>query len=127
MKAVLKQVRISPKKANLIAGLVRGKNAQEAQEFLKFLPKKGAKIISKVINSAVANAVNNKNQEKESLFISEIIVNKASTYKRSLPKARGRAVPIFKYNSHITVIVNEQSKPIAKEASTKENQEDKNS
>ncbi|EKD47754.1 MAG: hypothetical protein ACD_65C00302G0002 [uncultured bacterium] len=103
MQAVLRQTRISPKKANLVAGLVRGKNVEDALAILKFTPKKGAGILAKVVKSAAANAENNFKQDKNSLFIKEIIVNEGITYKRSLPCSRGRMHPILKRNSHITV------------------------
>lgn len=105
MKAILRRVRISPKKANLIAALVRNKNIQEALDILKFTPKKAAKILKKVIESAIANAENNFKQNKDSLYIKEIIVTQGVTYKRSLPISRGRTHPILKRTSHITVKV----------------------
>ena len=105
MKAIARNIRISPKKANLVAGLVRRKNAEEALNILKFTPKKGAKILYKVLHSAVANAENNFKQKREALVIKEIIVTQAPTYKRSVPVSRGRVHPILKRNSHITVTV----------------------
>ncbi len=105
MKAILRRIRISPKKANLIAALVRNKKVQEALDILKFTPKKAAKILKKVIESAVANAENNFKQNKDSLYIKEIIVTQGVTYKRSLPISRGRTHPILKRTSHITVKV----------------------
>lgn len=105
MKAIARHIRISPKKANLVAGLVRRKNAQEALDILKFTPKKAAKILYKVINSAIANAENNFKQKKDDLVIKEIVVTKGITMKRSLPISRGRVHPILKKTSHITVTV----------------------
>lgn len=102
MKAILRRIRISPKKANLIAALIRNKNAQEAIDILKFTPKKAAKILKKVVESAIANAENNFKQNKDSLYIKEIIVTQGVTYKRSLPISRGRTHPILKRTSHIT-------------------------
>lgn len=103
MKAILRQIRISPKKANLVAQLVRRKNVQDAIDILKFTPKKSAPILKKLIESAVANAVNNFSQERSTLFIQEIIVTEGPTYKRSIPVSRGRANPILKRTAHITV------------------------
>ena len=103
MQAILRQTRISPKKANLVAGLVRGKKVDEAINILKFTPKKGAKLILETIKSAAANASNNFKQDRSSLFIKEIIVNEGITYKRSKSCSRGRIHPILKRNSHITV------------------------
>lgn len=103
MKAILRNLRISPKKVNLIAALVRGKKAVDAIDILKFTPKKSARPMMKLIESAVANAVNNFKQDKEDLIIKEIIVNEATTYKRSVPVSRGRSNPIMKRNAHITI------------------------
>ncbi len=105
MKAIAKHVRISPKKANLVAGLVRRKNAVKALDILKFTPKKAAKILYKVLNSAIANAENNFKQNKDSLVIKEIVVSEGRTLKRSVPISRGRVHPILKRTSHITVSV----------------------
>lgn len=105
MKAFLRSVRISPKKANLVAGMVRGRKAEEALELLKLIPKKGGNILYKVVQSAVSNAKNNFNQSTKDLFITKIHVTKGPTYKRSLPISRGRVHPILKRTSHITVEV----------------------
>lgn len=105
MKAIAKHVRISPKKANLVAGLVRRKNAVEALDILKFTPKKAAKILYKVLHSAIANAENNFKQKKDALIIKEIVVNEGRTLKRSVPISRGRVHPILKRTTHITVTV----------------------
>jgi large subunit ribosomal protein L22 len=103
MKASLKNARISPKKINLIAGLVRGQKAQIALDRLMLTPKKGAKLLHKVVASAVANASNNLDQKIENLFIKSIIVNKGVTFKRGIPISRGRYHPILKRNSNVTV------------------------
>ena len=105
MKAILRQIRISPKKANLVAGMVRGKGVEEALVMLKFMPKKGAKILYKVIHSATSNAENNMGQDRKELEIKKILVTKGPTYKRHNPISRGRAQPILKRTSHITVEV----------------------
>ncbi len=103
MKAILRKIRISPKKANLIAQLVRTKTVADAVETLKFTNKKAAPIIKKLIESAVANAENNFKQNKDSLYLKEIIVTEGATYKRSIPISRGRMHPLLKRTSHITV------------------------
>ncbi len=105
MKAILRNCRISPKKANLVAGLVRGATVDNALRQLKFTPKKGAKTIYKVITSAAANAVNNFKQDPKKLYIKEIIVTKGPTYKRGVSVSRGRTHPILKRTAHITVHV----------------------
>jgi large subunit ribosomal protein L22 len=103
MKSHLRDIRISPKKANIIAGMVQGKSAEEALVLLRFLPKKAAKVLFKVITSAVSNAENNDNQKVADLMIKQIIVNRGPVWKRHLPSTRGRALPIRKPTSHITV------------------------
>lgn len=110
MKAILRRVRISSKKANLIAQLVRKKKVQEAIDILRFTPKKGAKILKKVIESAAANAENNNQQKKENLVIKEIIVTEGVTHKRSISISKGRMHPILKRTSHITVKVEAEGK-----------------
>ena len=111
MKAALRRIRISPNKANLIAGMVRGKKVNDALALLKFMPKKGAKIIYKVVNSAAHNAKNNFKQNIDDLFILKILVTKGPTYKRSLPISRGRAHPILKRTSHVIVEVGVKEQP----------------
>lgn len=105
MKAILRKTRISPKKANLVAGTVRGKSVNEALILLKFMPKKASKLLYKTIHSAASNAVNNFEQSMDDLYITSILVTKGPTYKRSLPISRGRTHPIRKRTAHITVEV----------------------
>ncbi len=105
MKAIAKRVRLSPKKANLVAGMVRGKKVQDALDLLNFMPKKGAKILRKVVHSAASNAEQNNQKDKEKLIVSKILVTKGPTYKRGVPASRGRVAPILKRTSHITVEV----------------------
>jgi len=103
MEAKLNKIRISPKKVNLVAGMVRKKPVQDALDKLKFMPKKGAKILYKVIASALANAEKNFGQDRNEIQIEEILVLKGPTYKRSIPISRGRTHPILKRTSHIRV------------------------
>ncbi|MCK5460890.1 50S ribosomal protein L22 [Candidatus Gracilibacteria bacterium] len=108
MKAHLRRVRISPKKTNLVAGLVRGKDAVEALSFLKFAPQKAGAVLYKVLHSAVANAENIGGKIRENLKIKSIVVNKGPFYKRSQPSTRGRALPISKPTAHISVELEEK-------------------
>lgn len=126
MRAVHKNLRISPKKLNLVADLVRRHSVLEAQDILKYTPKKAAGILLKAINSAVANAKSTFKQDAKNLVIEELIVGKATTLKRFQPVSRGRAHPILKRNSHLTVLLNviEKGKsstadPVKKETSEK--------
>lgn len=101
MKAYAKNIRISPKKLRVVAEVIRGMNAQEALDFLKFAPKKGAGMLHKVTASAVANALNNDNQKLEDLYIDTLIVTKGIVYKRGRPVSRGRMHPILKRTSNV--------------------------
>jgi large subunit ribosomal protein L22 len=120
MKAIARSIRITPKKINLIAELIRNKEVTEAMNILKYTPKKGAKILAKVLKSAVSNAETNFKQEKSHLFVKEIVVNKAFTLKRSVPISRGRMHPILKRNAHVSLTVGVlEGKVTAKKKATK--------
>ena len=97
--------RISSKKANLVAGLIRKRNAVEALDILKFTPKKGAQLLYKVLHSAMANAEKNFKQDRDALIVQEIVVTEGRTLKRSVPVSRGRVHPRKKRTAHITVTV----------------------
>ncbi|MBD3270877.1 50S ribosomal protein L22 [Candidatus Peregrinibacteria bacterium] len=118
MKAIARTIRITPKKANLVAGMVRKRGVNEALEILKFTPKKAAQIIYKVVASAASNAETNFKQDKNNLVIKEIVIGKGPTLKRRVPVSRGRAFPIDKRTSNITVLLSiEEPKEIKKQAS----------
>jgi large subunit ribosomal protein L22 len=101
MKAYGKNLRISPKKLRVVAEVVRGMDATEALNFLKFAPKKGADLLYKVLASAVSNAENNDSQKKENLVIGTLIITKGIVYKRGNPVSRGRMHPILKRTSNV--------------------------
>ena len=103
MKAHLRSARIAPKKANLIAKMVRGMPAHKAMEALERTHKKGARMIEELIKSALANASHNDKQNPSHLVIKTIFVNQGTSYRRAIPKARGSVRPIRKFLSHITV------------------------
>ncbi len=107
-KAHAKQIRISPQKARLVADLVRGKDVETAINTLRFMPKKGARILRKVIESALANASQNEGIDVDTLYIKTIFVDGGPTLKRIRPRAQGRASRILKRSSHITVVLDEQ-------------------
>jgi large subunit ribosomal protein L22 len=107
-KAIAKTVRISPRKTRLVIDLVRGKHIADALAILKFTPNKAATVIEKVLNSAIANAENNFDLDKENLYVSEAYVNEGATMKRFRPRAKGAASPINKRTSHVTVVVSEK-------------------
>ena len=124
MKAVRRHLRISPKKMNLVAGMVRRKKATEALTLLKFIPKKAAKYLYKILHSAVSNAENNFKQSKEGLIIKEILVSPGATLKRHVPVSRGRAHPILKRTTHVKLTVGmeegEEPKPVKDEPKKEE-------
>jgi len=104
---VARYVRISPQKAGLIMDEVRGKKADVAIQMLSFSPKKGARILKKLIKSAVANAEANKEIDVDTLFIKRIYADQGPVLKRFRPRAMGRATRIRKRTSHLTVILDE--------------------
>jgi len=108
VKAVAKDVGISPRKARLVVDMVRGKKVDEALTILNFLPTPSAKTVAKVIKSAAANAENNLQMAPADLRVATIFVDEARTLKRFRPKSRGRVSPILKRSSHITVLVEEE-------------------
>jgi len=107
-QAVLRGARLSAQKARLVADMVRGKSVAEALDLLTFSPKKGAVIVKKVLESAIANAEHNDGADVDELKVSTIFVDEAMTMKRIRPRAKGRADRIFKRTSHITVKVAEK-------------------
>jgi large subunit ribosomal protein L22 len=106
-KAIAKYIRISPTKARLVAELIRGKRVDDALTLLKFVPKKGARLMSKVLHSALTNAEQNPNVDVDTLYVKKIFVDGGPTMKRWRPRAMGRANRILKRSSHITVILDE--------------------
>lgn len=103
--AKLKNARISPQKCRLVADLVRGKPVGQALSTLRFTPKKGADLILKVLESAIANAENNLSADIDELKVEVITVDIAPVLKRFHARAKGRGVRIWKRNSHISVTV----------------------
>lgn len=106
-KAVGKFIRISPQKARLVADVVRGMAVDKAITTLKFMPKKGAGLLRKVIESALANATQNDQVDVDELFIKIIYIDGGPSLKRITPRAMGRATGVIKRTSHITVILAE--------------------
>ena len=106
-RAVAKFLRLSARKARLSADLIRGKQVEEALNILSHTPKFGARVISKVVHSALANARQNKSIDVDTLFVKTVFVNQGPTLKRFQPKPMGRAGRIRKRTSHITVVLSE--------------------
>ncbi|NWG03673.1 MAG: 50S ribosomal protein L22 [Syntrophaceae bacterium] len=107
VKATLKFVRVAPRKARLVADLIRGKGSEEALNILTFTKKAAAKIVIKLLKSAIANATQKKNIDIDRLYIKKITVDQGPTMKRYQPRALGRATLIRKRTSHITIILDE--------------------
>ena len=108
VKAVAKNVRLTPRKVRLVLDLVRGKDVKEALAILKFTPRNTAPVVSKLIKSAVANATNNHQMNEEKLYVKTIYANEERVLKRWMPRAKGSASQILKRSSHITVVVDER-------------------
>ncbi len=108
--AHLRYARISPQKCRLVADMVRGQPVGNAIATLKFLPKKGAEIVRKVLESAVANAEHNHGADIDELKVALIQVDTAPVLKRFAARAKGRGTRIVKRSSHITVAVSDGKK-----------------
>ncbi|ASZ08888.1 50S ribosomal protein L22 [Mesoplasma chauliocola] len=109
-KAYLNMIRISPRKVRLVADTIRNKPVATAIATLYNLDKRSAEPVLKLLNSAIANAVNNNGMDADKLFVKSIFVNEGPTLKRFRPRAHGRAYEILKRTSHITIIVSDERK-----------------
>ena len=109
-KAILRYARISPQKCRLVADTVRGKQVGNALASLRFMPKKGARLVLKVLESAIANAESNLGADIDELKVSSIEVDTAPVLKRFAARAKGRGNRIVKRNSHIMVQVSDGKK-----------------
>jgi large subunit ribosomal protein L22 len=109
-KAIVRYVRIAPRKVRIVLDLIRGKNVREALAILKYTPKAGSKIVEKLVNSAKANAENNHNMDGDDLYIAQTFADGGPTLKRIRPRAQGRAFQIRKRTSHVTVILKERGR-----------------
>lgn len=105
IKAKLNYLRIAPRKVRLVADLVRNMDVKEAENQLKFMPKRASQPLLKLLNSAIANAKNNFNLEKDVLYIKKLTINEGPPFKRWRPIARGRANPIVKRSTHINLVL----------------------
>ena len=108
-KAVLRYARVSPRKARLVADMIRGKDVGAAINMLTFTNKKMAPVIAKMLRSAVANAEQKGMNNPDRLYVKTTFVNEGPTLKRFMPRAMGRATKILKRTSHITVVLSEVS------------------
>nr|AFL90619.1 ribosomal protein L22 [Phytoplasma sp. BN-Vr279] len=117
-KAIVRKVSIAPRKSRLVIDLIRGKNIDQAQAILTFTPKVAAPVILKLLNSAVANALNNLKLQREQLLVKEVFVNEGIRLKRMFPRAKGSGDMIKKRTSHITLVVAAKNLQTSKEANS---------
>ena len=106
-RAKLSYARISSRKVKIVIDMIRNKTVGEALGILKNTPKAASELLIKLLNSAAANAVNNHNMDKDSLYVAEVFANQGPTLKRVRPRAQGRAFRIRKRTSHITIVLKE--------------------
>jgi large subunit ribosomal protein L22 len=107
-RAYLKYARISPRKVSIVLDLIRNKPANLAMAIIKNTPKAACEPLEKLLKSAIANAENNFNMDKNNLYVAECFVTAGPTLKRIRPRAQGRAFHIMKRTSHITLVLKEK-------------------
>lgn len=105
VRAVSKDIGLSPRKVRLVADMVKGRKVKEALDILRFTPTPAARAMAKVVKSASANAENNNQLSPEGLKLAKVIVNQGRILRRARPQSRGRMSPWKRRSSHITVIV----------------------
>ena len=109
VRALLRHTRTAPRKARLIAGLIRGKDVNDAINILQFTRKRAANTFQQLLKSAIANAEeNHKVLDVEDLFVKTVTVDEGVTWKRHMPRARGTSTMIQKKTSHITLVLEEK-------------------
>ena len=107
-KAIAKNIRMSADKSRLVINLIRGKKVDEAMSILKNMNNKSARVIEKVLTSAVANAENNHNMKKENLYVSNAYINEGPVIKRMIMDSRGHTGRNDRRTSHVTIVVSEK-------------------
>ena len=105
VSATARYLRGSTRKARLVTAVIKGRSVEEAAALLRFMPQHAAKDIARVLKSATANAENNHNLSAEDLIVADAIADEGPTIKRWRPRAQGRAFPIHKPMTHITIVV----------------------
>ena len=107
-RAIARYIRISPRKARLVIDLIRGKQVNDALAILMYTPKAASPVVTKLLNSAIANAENNLSMDRSDLYVAEVYANPGPTLKRFVARSRGSASPILKRTSHITVVLDQK-------------------
>ena len=103
--AIARYIRISSRKVKVVIDLIRGKQVDEALAVLMYTPKSAAPVVAKLLNSAIANAENNLEMDRDSLYVAEVFANQGPTLKRYWARSHGRADMIHKRTSHITIVL----------------------
>jgi large subunit ribosomal protein L22 len=104
-KAILRKFRQSPRKVRMVADMIRGRPVDEALSILRFQPRKAARMLSKVLTSAIANATENESADADKLVVSRVAIDPGPVEKRWLARSMGRANRILRRSSHVTVEV----------------------
>ncbi len=108
-KALIRYTRMSPRKARIVANMIRGKDVDEAMAILRFQERKAARVMRKLLVSAIANAHTNHNLEVDNLVVKRVLVDGGPTLKRWMPRAMGRANRMNRRTTHVTIVVGEQA------------------
>ena len=107
-RACAKYVRVTPRKAQIVLDLIRGKRVDDALAIVMFTPKSASPVVEKLLNSAIANAENNLGLDRETLYVAECYANQGPTLKRYWARSHGRADMIKKHTSHITIVLDQK-------------------
>ena len=107
-RAYLRRARIAPRKVQIVLDLIRNKPVDLAMATIKATPKAACEYLEKLLKSAIANAENNHNMDKDNLYVAECFVCPGPTMKRIMPRAQGRAFQILKRSSHVTIVLKEK-------------------
>lgn len=108
VRAIARHIRMSPRKVRLVGNAIKGMSVREAMAALLLIPNKAGDPIAKAVKSAAANAENNYNLSTDDLYVVQVVADEGRSLKRFRARARGRAAPIIKRSSHITVVVKER-------------------
>ena len=109
-RAIARYIRISSRKVKIVIDLIRGKSVRQAEAILRYTPKAATEPVLKLLNSAVANAENNLELNRDDLYVAEVYANQGPTLMRYRPRAHGRASRIRKRTSHITIVLDQHAK-----------------
>ena len=107
-RATAKYIRVTPRKVKIVVDLIRGKQVEQALAILAYTPKSAAPYVEKLLNSAIANAENNLEMDRSSLYVAEAYANQGPTLKRYWARSHGRADMIKKHTSHITIVLDQK-------------------